>query len=706
MRMKGTHRGTPRGRGFTVFRHALLLLAGCWSTLLLAQTVTLNLKDADISALIGTVAEVTDTNFIVDPRVKGKITVISSRPMNSDEIYQVFLSILKVHGFAAVPTGEVVKIVPDVNAKQDAIPNATEESPGQGDEMVTRVVQVDNVSAAQLVPILRPLVPQQGHLAAYPATNMLILSDRADNVERLVSIIHRIDQESDSEIEVIPLEHASATEVVRILNTLGRAQPAAAKGAAAGVADGLALIADERTNSVLLGGGRADRLRLRVIISHLDTPLERGGNTHVVYLKYAKAQDLVDVLTGVSQGIEEDQKGGQAAAAKSKGLAINIQADEAANALVITTPPDVFRSLQTVIRQLDIRRAQVHVEALIAEITNSAQAALGVQWQSTQNTDNKGAIGGTNFSIPGVPSIGAVATDPLSNVGRGLTVGLIDGTRTILGTEILNLGALITAVAGDTNNNILATPNLVTLDNQEAEIVVAQNIPFVTGQFTNTGAAQGSVNPFQTIERQDVGLTLKIKPQINEGDAIQLEIQQEVSNVSPTQVPGASDIVTVVRNINTTVLVQDHQMVVLGGLIDDQTQENIEKVPFLGDLPFLGNLFKARSTSKVKRNLMVFIQPSIIRDAATETEIAAGKYNFIRARQQAGKKKGMDLMPKHEVADLPPFPTLLESPGLTPQALPPVPKDTDNPAVVPKEKDVPAAAPKSPKTFAPVPEPY
>ena len=703
--MKGTYRGTPWGSAFALFRLAMLVVATGWSTLLSAQTVTLNLKDADISALIGTVAEVTGTNFIVDPRVKGKITVISSRPMNSDEIYQVFLSILKVHGFAAVPTGEVVKIVPDVNAKQDAIANATAESPGQGDEMVTRVIQVDNVSAAQLVPILRPLVPQQGHLAAYPATNMLIMSDRADNVERLVSIIHRIDQESDSEIEVIPLEHASAAEVVRILTTLGRAQPGAGKAATAGVADGLAVIADERTNSVLLGGSRADRLRLRVIISHLDTPLERGGNTHVVYLKYAKAADLVEVLTGVSQGIEQDQKGGKAAAAKPPGTGVNIQADEAANALVITTPPDVFRSLQSVIRQLDIRRAQVHVEALIAEITNSAQAALGIQWQSTQNTDNKGAIGGTNFSIPGVPSIGAVATDPLSNVGRGLTVGLIDGTRTILGTEILNLGALITAVAGDTNNNILATPNLVTLDNQEAEIVVAQNIPFVTGQFTNTGAAQGSVNPFQTIERQDVGLTLKIKPQINEGDAIQMEIEQEVSNVSPTQVPGASDIVTVVRNISTTVLVQDQQMVVLGGLIDDQTQENVEKVPFLGDLPFLGNLFKARSTQKIQRNLMVFIQPSIIRDAATETDIAAGKYNFIRARQQAGKKKGIDLMPRHEVADLPPYPTLVESPGLSPETVPFAPKDAAEPEA-PKDKGGAPAAPRRPETFPAVPEPY
>lgn len=666
--MKRIQGWAPGGALFTLRGVATLLLVLCWSVAAFAQTVTLNLKDADISALIGTVAEVTGTNFIVDPRVKGKVTVISSRPMNSDEIYEVFLSILKVHGFAAVPSGEVVKIVPDVNAKQDSIPTLTGDSTAGGDQMVTRVVQIDNVSAAQLVPILRPLVPQQGHLAAYPATNMLILSDRASNVDRLVSIIRRIDQESDAEIEVIPLQHASAAEVVRILNTLTRSQPAAAgKGAGQIGGGGPVLMADERTNSVLVGGGRAERLRLRALISHLDTPLDRGGNTHVVYLKYAKAKDLIDVLTGVSKGIEEDQQGGKAAAAKAapQVASVNIQADEAANALVITAPPDVYRSLQSVIRQLDIRRAQVHVEALIAEITDNSQAALGVQWQSTQNTDNKGAIGGTNFNIPGVSSIAAIAADPVGSVGTGLTVGLIDGTTTILGTEILNLGALVTAVAGDTNNNILATPNLVTLDNQEAEIVVAQNIPFVTGQFTNTGAAQGSVNPFQTIERQDVGLTLKIKPQINEGDAIQMEIEQEVSNVSPVQVPGASDIVTVVRSINTTVLVQDHQMVVLGGLIDDQTQENVEKVPFLGDLPLLGNLFKARSTSKAKRNLMVFIQPTIIRDAATTTEIAQGKYNFIRARQQDSRKKGMDLMPKHEVADLPPYPTLIESSGLT-----------------------------------------
>ncbi|HEB99774.1 MAG TPA: type II secretion system protein GspD, partial [Thiotrichales bacterium] len=302
----------------------ILFLIACLSAhpAVRAESVTLNLKDVDIGVLIETVAEVTGTNFVVDPRVKGKATVISSRPMNADEVYQVFLSILKVHGYSAVPAGEVVKIVPDVSAKQDAVPTVDARSRQPGDAMVTRVVQVENVAAAQLVPILRPLVPQQGHLAAYPATNVLIITDRADNVRRLVTIIHRIDQKSNAEIEVIPLQHASAAEVVRILTALQRTQPAKKGQSAAG---GPALIADERTNSVLLGGDRAERLRLRAVISHLDTPLERGGNTHVVYLKYAKAEDMVKVLTGVSATIEKGQK--KAKAPASKAFDVSIQAD-------------------------------------------------------------------------------------------------------------------------------------------------------------------------------------------------------------------------------------------------------------------------------------------------------------------------------------------------------------------------------------------
>ena len=583
--------------------------------------------------------------------------------MNTSEVYQVFLSILKVHGFAAVPSGEVVKIVPDVNAKQEGIPTVTDEQPGRGDEVVTRVVQVQNVTAAQLVPILRPLVPQQGHLAAYPSTNVLIISDRADNVERMVEIIRRIDQQSDGEVEVIPLQHASASEVVRIINSLQRGQ----QGQAPGTAGGPILAADERTNSVLLGGERADRLRLRAIITHLDTPLERGGNTHVVYLKYAKAEDLVEVLTGVSSKIEEEQKGGGQQAA-SRG-STSIQADAASNALVITAPPDVFRSLQAVIRQLDIRRAQVLVEAVIAEIRADKAAELGVQWRAAPNTSEAGAIGGTNFDV--TTPINTVAQNPLA-AGNGLSIGYFEGTTDFLGTEILNLGALIKALGSDSESNILSTPTLVTLDNEEAEIVVAQNVPFITGQFTNTGATTGATNPFQTIERQDVGLTLRVTPQINEGDAIKLEIEQESSSVSESAVSGASDIVTNKRSIKTSVMVADRQVVVLGGLISDELSESVQKIPLLGDIPLLGTLFKSQATTKTKQNLMVFLRPVILRDAATENQISSGKYNYMRAEQLKKRDRGVNLM---RGDDAPLLPEMGESftpgapaPGTLPQA--------------------------------------
>ncbi|WP_201343999.1 type II secretion system secretin GspD [Thiohalobacter sp. COW1] len=650
-----------RGLRGMLQRLLLILMLGAAQTAW-SQTVTLNLKDADISALIGTVAEVTGKNFIVDPRVKGQVTVISSRPMDTREVYQVFLSILKVHGFAAVPSGEVIKIVPDVNAKQEGIPTVSDERPGQGDEMVTRVVQVQNVTAAQLVPILRPLVPQQGHLAAYPSTNVLIISDRADNVERMVDIIRRIDRESEGEVEVVRLEHASAAEVVRILNSMRQGQPGQAPDQGRG---GSTLAADERTNSILLGGERAERLRLRAIIAHLDTPLERGGNTHVVYLKYAKAEDLVEVLTGVSTQIEEEQKGGGQQAAQRAGT--NIQADQASNALVITAPPDVFRSLQAVIRQLDIRRAQVLVEAVIAEINADKAAELGVQWRAAPNSSEAGAIGGTNFDI--TTPINTVAQNPLA-AGNGLSIGYFEGTTDFLGTEILNLGALIKALGSDSESNILSTPTLVTLDNEEAEIVVAQNVPFITGQFTNTGATSGATNPFQTIERQDVGLTLRVTPQINEGDAIKLEIEQESSSVAETAVSGASDIVTNKRSIKTSVMVADRQVVVLGGLISDELSESVQKIPLLGDIPLLGNLFKAQSTKKTKQNLMVFLRPVILRDAATENAVSAGKYNFMRAKQLEKRERGVNLMRGDDTPLLPEMGGSF-APGATAPVLPP-----------------------------------
>ena len=629
-----------------------------------AETVTLNLKDADISALISTVAEVTDRNFIVDPRVKGKVTVISSRPMDSEEVYQVFLSILKVHGFAAVPSGEVIKIVPDVNAKQDGIPTATDTAPGRGDQMVTRVVQVDNVAAAQLVPILRPLVPQQGHLAAYPATNVLIISDRASNVERLLTIIRRIDQVSDSEIEVITLQHASATEVVRVLNSLNRAAPAAAKAPTR--ASSQVLVADERTNSVLLGGDRSSRLRMRAIISHLDTPLDAGGNTDVVYLHYAEATEIVDTLMGVGK-IEEQEtqaKGKGAGASSSRG-SFDIQADEPTNALVITAPPDIMRTLKRVISQLDIRRAQVLVEAIIAEVGEDTARDLGVQWIFAGDTDNnRGPVGIINYSNSGSP-IADVANAAIAGASGGTVPTLLDGALVgfgRFGSNSFNYAAVLNALASDTNSNILSTPTLVTLDNEEAEIVIGENVPFVTGSFTSTGAGDSATNPFQTIQREDVGLTLKIKPQINEGDAMRLDIEQEVSSIADS-VAGASDIVTNKRSIKTNVMVDDGQVVVLGGLIEEVVNESVQKVPLLGDIPYLGALFRSKTSDVRRTNLMVFIHPVILRDADTMNSYTNNKYNDIRVLQMEQNNDGVNMLPGKQQPVLPNIQDYMIMPG-------------------------------------------
>jgi general secretion pathway protein D len=655
-----------------------------------AEAVTLNLKNADISTLIETVAEVADKNFIVDPRVKGKVTVISSRPMSGEEVYQVFLSILKVHGFAAVPSGEVIKIVPDVNAKQDGIPTASDSNPGRGDEMVTRVVQVDNVAAAQLVPILRPLVPQQGHLAAYPATNVLIISDRANNVERLLTIIRRIDQVSDSEIEVITLQYASAVEVVRVLTSLKRAGPAA-KGSATLPGGGQVLVADERTNSVLLGGDRATRLRMRAIISHLDTPLDTGGNTDVVYLRYANAADIVDTLLGVGKIEQQEAKQGKNPATAPKG-SFDIQADDPTNALVITAPPDIMRTIKHVISQLDIRRAQVLVEAVIAEVSEDSAKELGVQWAFSGLDGGSGPVGVVNFT-----NSGSVISDIINGAA-----GVADGGTfpSIIDNALLGVGntsgsfnylAVMNLLASDANTNILSTPTLVTLDNEEAEIVIGENVPFVTGSFTSTGASDGATNPFQTIQREDVGLTLKIKPQINEGDALRLEIEQEVSSIADS-VAGASDIVTNKRSIKTNVMVDDGQVVVLGGLIEEQIGESIQKIPFLGDIPFLGALFRSKTAKVSKTNLMVFIHPVILRDAAVTQSYTNRKYNYIRALQMRQDADGVNLLPDKHHPMLPVMEEFTSEPGVTP-VLPEIDEvstvpDTGNEAEFPADTDL------------------
>ena len=633
------------GRTMRGLSTCALLLLLAWSVVSAETGVTLNLKDADIRSFIETVAEATGRNFVVDPRVKAKVTVVSARPMNREEVYQVFLSVLQVHGYAAVQVGEIIKILPDVNAKQGPVITGGGSAQATGDELVTRVVPIKHVPAAQMVPILRPLVPQQGHLAAYPNSNVLVVSDRAANIQRLITIINRIDRPDSQEIEIVPLQHASAAEVVRIINSMNR------QDAQGQVPGGTTLAADERSNSVLLSGDNAARLRIRGIIAHLDTPLQGGGNAQVVFLKYAKASELAPILLGVSQFEAEGQQGNANAAAGGVNTQdVDIQADETNNALIITAAPAKFDSLRRIISQLDIRRAQVLVEAIIAEVSTDLSKELGVEFAYVPTDRSSGTTPAFGTLLPnsGIDLTGAISGDSTGAL-TAVTSGLFLGAAKLSGKD--RFAALLRALEGDTATNILSTPQLMTLDNEEAEIVVAQNVPFITGQFTNTGSGTDSaVNPFQTIERQDVGITLRITPQINEGDSVKLDIEQESSSLSTSAV--ASDIITNKRSIRTSVLAKDQQTIVLGGLYEDEFQDSVQKVPVLGDIPLLGHLFKATTTTKDQQNLMVFIHPVIVRDHTTADYATNSKYSYLKARQLESEinergliKNGAQLLP-------------------------------------------------------------
>ena len=633
---------------------------------------TLNLKDADIQALIATVSEITGKNFILGPNVQGKVTVISAKPMKPDEIYDVFLSVLRVHGYAAITQGSMIKIVPEAMAQQDGSAALNGDRAHSADELITQIVPVKHVSANELIQILRPLMPQGGQLIAHASSNSLVISDRAGNVARLVNIIQRIDTVSDAEVEVIPLMHANAAEMARTLTSLAEDKAAQVN------AESPRVFADTRTNSILLAGAKNARLKLRALIAHLDTPLENGGDTQVIYLRNANAKDLVPILQGVAATLtgmappsvpKPGEQGGSANASTA-----TIQAHEQTNSLIISAPPAVFRSLASVVRQLDVRRAQVLIEAIIAEVADSTASEIGVQWftapQRADGTLGQGVIGGTNFPGPnGNSALTALATNPLGLSGLGgLSLGYIDGTIKLPGTdkEILNLGALVRALRGDGKTNILSTPSILTLDNQEAEIKVAQEVPFLTGSYTNTASSgqNGQVtNPFQTIERKDVGLVLKVTPHVNEGDAVRMEIHQEVSSLAPP-VTGAVDLVTNKRELTTSVLVSDNALLVLGGLIDTNVSDSNSKVPGLGSIPLIGNLFRYRSNKNEKRDLMVFLRPKILRDAATEAAVSNEKYNYMRTEQLQLREDSAPLTPRSERPLLPEVHDFLSDPGM------------------------------------------
>jgi general secretion pathway protein D len=637
-------------------------------------THTLNLKEADIQALIATVSEITGKNFIVGPNVSGKVTVVSAHPMKPDEIYDVFLSVLRVHGYAAIPSGSMIKIVPEAMAQQDGSGGLNGTHGHEPDELVTQIVPVKHVSATELVPILRPLMPQGAQLIAHSGSNSLVISDRAGNVARVTSIIERIDTVSDAGVEVIPLQHASAAEVARTMTQLVGDNKADALG------DAPKVFADERTNSILLSGGKSGRLRMRALVTHLDTPINDGGETQVVYLNYANAKDMVPILQGVAATLTGDVQPGKAAAVGAPGAGpagtssstATIQAHEGDNALVISAPPAVFRSLASVIRQLDIRRAQVLIEAVIAEVADETANELGVQWQLPLSDH---VIGGTNFNgtSAGNNILSAAAglnssSGPAITVGNGLALGYLD-TITVKGRKLLSLGALVNALRSNGKNNILSTPSVMTLDNQEAMIKVAQEVPFLTGSYaTNTGASgnentSGIGNPFQTIQRKDVGLTLTVTPHINSGDAVRLDLHQEVSNLLPP-VQGAVDLVTNKREVKTTVLVKNDSLLVLGGLISDNVKDSVQKVPGLGEIPLIGNLFRYRSNDHAKQDLMVFLHPRILKDSVTEAAVSEEKYNFIRTEQLQMRENRETITPRSQQPMLPEVHDFLASPAL------------------------------------------
>lgn len=616
-----------RSRIQTLLLPVFLLL--CISTQAIADEITLNLKDADIRALISTVSKFTGKNFIIDPRVKAKVTVISANTLTPEAVYEVFLSVLQVHGYAAVPTGSVIKIVPEVNAKQGPLPlsESGTKNTFPDDELITKIIRLNHVPASQLVPILRPLVPQQGHLAAYNPTNTLIITDHAGNIHRLMKIIAGVDRPDSDELEIIPLKHAAASELVRILNSLNA-------GGAKDASKKMKLAADDRTNSILVTGDRSSRLRIRATITYLDTPLEDGsGNTHVIYLKYAKAENLVKILTGLKDKNKASRniKGKVASAKVSAGNVVSqnaiIQSDDETNALIITADPNTVKNLKAVIRQLDIRRAQVLIEAIVAEITtnNTRELGVGLAVDGSQRDSGALPVGLSNLAGIGDLLVAAGTGTAPTSLPNALSLGV--GGVTSSGVRY---GALLRALQSDTNTNILSTPNIVTLDNEEAELIVGQNIPFVTGSFTGGGSTNPNT-PFQTIERQDVGLLLKVTPQINEGDTVKLVLEQETSSVIPASLEqGLAGLSTRKRSIKTSVLVDDGGILILGGLISEEVSDTETKVPFLGDIPIIGFLFRSENTTKTKANLMVFLRPTIIRNHKDAAFVTNEKYNYLR----------------------------------------------------------------------------
>jgi len=584
----------------------ILLIALSVLLSLSVNALTLNLKNMEMVTLINTVSQVTGKNFIVDPRVKGKVNVVSTTEIDNDEFYHLFLSILQVHGYIAVEGDGFAKILPQTHIKN----NSAMLSATANDHIVTTTIPILNVAANQMIPVLRPIISQHGHLASYTPSNTIIVTDTQANIARLKNVIGQLDKEIDEDYEVITLENASADEVAKVIKSL---LPTNNKQ----TSNPLTIAVDRHNNQIIVGGASAKRLKVRFLAKELDKHQDKEGGTSVVYLRYANAKDILPVLQNIAKQTMSDNKG----TAQGNGNA-NIQADESTNAIIITASTAISKDIKKVISKLDIRKAQVLIEAIIAEISSNDSSELGIQWLAR----GSGGVGLINFTGQ-IPALLAGLGGDVSSVAGAIGTGATIGAGSFDSTTKNGFGAVLNALEGQGKVNILSTPSIVTLDNEEAMIMVGQEVPFIT----NTEIKSVGSNPFQNYERKDVGLMLKVKPQINEGDTIKLSIEQEISNIIPGS--NASDLITSKRKIKTSVMVANGKILVLGGLMDDVVRDSESKLPVLGDIPILGGAFSYKTKKKEKRNLLIFIHPTILTDQNTANNVSEQKYKYIRAQQ-------------------------------------------------------------------------
>lgn len=617
------------------------------------EKISMDFSNVEIAVVVKYISDLTGKNFIIDEKVRGNVTIISPKKVSKKEAYKVFESILEVYGFAAIPSGSLIKIVPITEARQKAgdVRIGGEYSKDARDSMLTQLIPLKFVPAKNLVPIIRPLIPSTSHVASYDPSNTLIVVDLAANRQRILEIIKELDVESTaSQITVHRLSFATAGEIAKKITTaLGTT--AKAKSPGKGRAK---VIPDERTNALIIVGNDLYIKRVKQLVAELDIESPPGREeVHVIYLKYANAEELGGVINNLAAAAKKNaKKKGKKATVSFGSENITVTADKATNSLLITASPEDFETVKNIVDKLDIRRKQVFVEALIFEISTDDTQKFGVEWRTTSDFTKSGiqGIGGTNFG-----SINSVAVNPLT-AGQGLVLGVVDGTINFAGKEFLNIGGLVQALQLESGINILSTPNILTTDNEEAEIFVGEEVPFI-----KSTVQSASGDPIENIERKKVGMTLRITPQINDSDYIRLKIFQEMSSISATQLAKARDIITFERRAETTVIVKNHQNIIIGGLIRDDYQDVISKVPFLGDLPIIGWLFKSTERKKSKTNLLIFLTPHIIEEAEDLDKITEKKRQLmesLKPKKDEEKKENEpdDSMPEENN----------ETPGITP----------------------------------------